>query len=81
MLATRNDLPRNRLGLIVAKKNVRLAVQRNRFKRIAREMFRTCAQDDTGLDVVILARKGVDQLDNRTLRTILQQQWKKLTPT
>jgi ribonuclease P protein component len=79
LLARRNHLQRNRLGLVVAKKHVKLAVQRNRFKRIAREFFRHCQPMDTSLDVVVLARKGVDRLDNDTLSTILRQQWTKLT--
>ena len=79
LLAAGNQLPHNRLGLIVAKKNVKLAIQRNRFKRVTREFFRQCPGTDDGLDVIVLARKGVDQLDNASLSTILRQQWQKLT--
>ena len=79
ILASRNQLPHHRLGLVIAKKNVKLAVQRNRIKRVTREFFRHCAPRDENLDLVVLARKGVDQLDNETLSTILRQQWKKLT--
>jgi len=39
-LANANGLDHPRLGLVVAKKNVRLAAQRNRLKRIVRESFR-----------------------------------------
>ncbi|MEE4281228.1 MAG: ribonuclease P protein component, partial [Pseudomonadales bacterium] len=62
----------------IAKKNVRLAVQRNRIKRTAREVFRTMPDSDPSLDVVLLARRGLDQLDNAELSTILRQQWQKL---
>lgn len=79
LLAARNDLRRNRLGLVVAKKHVKLAVQRNRFKRVTREFFRHCPPAHGGMDVVVLARKGADLLDNATLSTILRQQWQKLT--
>ncbi len=79
LLASRNRLQHNRLGLVVAKKNVKLAVQRNRVKRIVREFFRHCPRTDDSLDIVFLARKGIDQLDNKTLSTILRQQWQKLT--
>jgi ribonuclease P protein component len=64
--------------LVIAKKNVRLAVQRNRVKRVAREFFRALPQSETTLDVVLLARRGIGQLDNAELSTILQQQWQKL---
>ena len=79
LLARRNQGTAHRLGLVIAKKNVRLAVERNRIKRLAREFFRT--QDDGAptLDVVLLARRGIDQLDNADLSSILQQQWQKLT--
>ncbi|MEQ8800483.1 MAG: ribonuclease P protein component, partial [Haliea sp.] len=40
LLARITDHPQSRLGLVIAKKNVRKAVQRNRIKRVARELFR-----------------------------------------
>ncbi len=39
-LSRANPLSQSRLGLIVAKKHVRLAVERNRIKRAIRETFR-----------------------------------------
>ena len=78
LLAVPNGLGHHRLGIIVAKKHVRLAVQRNRFKRVVREFFRTGEDCVEGLDVIVMARKGVDTLDNNTLSTILRQQWQKL---
>ena len=78
LLAKSNDLSGHRLGLVIAKKNVRLAVQRNRIKRTAREVFRTMPESEPGLDVIVLARRGLDQLDNAELSTILRQQWQKL---
>ena len=78
LLAARNGLEHHRLGLVISKKNVKLAVQRNRIKRVIREFFRNCSSQNPGMDVVVLARKGVDQLDNSTLSTILRQQWQKL---
>ncbi len=78
LLAIRNHRPGHRLGLVIAKKNVRLAVQRNRIKRLARELFRQLPPGEPALDVVLLARRGLDQLDNEQLSTILRQQWQKL---
>jgi len=78
LLARTNNEPGHRLGLVIAKKNVRLAVQRNRIKRIAREVFRNLPPSDPTLDVILLARRGLDQLDNAELSTILRQQWQKL---
>jgi ribonuclease P protein component len=78
LLATPNHLPHNRLGLVIAKKHVKLAVQRNRIKRITRESFRLNPDSVAGLDVIVLARKGCDRLDNVELSSILRQQWLKL---
>ena len=78
LLARKNDGPGHRLGLVIAKKNVRLAVQRNRVKRIAREFFRQLPEGDPPMDVVLLARRGLDQLDNAELSSILRRQWQKL---
>ena len=78
LLATPNNGPGNRLGLVIAKKNVRLAVQRNRIKRAAREFFRLLPDTEPTMDVVLLTRRGIDQLDNAELSSILQQQWRKL---
>ena len=78
LLARTNNRPGHRLGLVVAKKNVRLAVQRNRVKRVTREVFRQLPDSEPALDVILLARRGLDQLDNDELSTILQQQWLKL---
>lgn len=79
LLARINDGPRHRLGLVIAKKHVRTAVQRNRIKRTAREFFRLLPAVEPHLDVVLLARPGLGQLDNAQLSSILQQQWQKLT--
>ena len=78
LLAKVNDGPDHRLGLVIAKKNVRLAVQRNRIKRVAREFFRSLPRSDPSLDVVLLARAGIGLLENAELSTILQQQWLKV---
>jgi len=78
LLARQNNGPRHRLGLVVAKKNVRLAAQRNRVKRLAREMFRQESAQTPHIDVVLLARRGIDRLDNAQLSSILREQWRKL---
>jgi ribonuclease P protein component len=78
LLAKCNDRSVHRLGLVIAKKNVRLAVQRNRVKRVAREFFRALPVREPTLDVVLLARRGIGDLDNAELSSILLQQWQKL---
>lgn len=78
LLAKSNDKAVHRLGLVIAKKNVRRAVQRNRIKRVAREFFRALPVSEPALDVVLLARRGMGDLDNAELSSILLHQWQKL---
>ena len=66
LLAKPNSLSHSRLGLVIAKKNVRLAVQRNRIKRIVRETFRV-QRAQPSIDIVVLARHGLDKLESPEL--------------
>ncbi|MCL7930812.1 ribonuclease P protein component [Halomonas llamarensis] len=77
-LARWNTLGHPRLGLVVSKKNVKLAVQRNRFKRLVRESIRLRQHQLPAVDIVVLARRGVDDLDNETLHRQLHGMWKRL---
>ena len=67
-----------RLGLAVAKKNIKLAVQRNRFKRIVRESFRQHKVQLAGLDIVVLAKQAAKTASSQQIRTVLEQQWQHL---
>lgn len=67
-----------RLGLVIAKKHIRLAVQRNRIKRILRETFRQNQQQLGGIDAVVLARAGLDKLDNQQLHKLFNKQWARI---
>ena len=67
-LAKPNGMPYSRLGLVIAKKNVPLAVQRNRIKRLLRESFRA-HHGLPGIDIVVLARRGLDNIENPELHT------------
>lgn len=62
-----NDLLQPRLGLAIAKKQLARAVWRNRVKRIAREAFRQHKEDLSGYDIVVLGRRGMQDIDNETL--------------
>ena len=77
ILAKPNNLGYARLGLIIAKKHIRLAVQRNRIKRLIRESFRQ-QQNMAGIDAIVLARKGFGELDNSAISKIMDQQWLKI---
>lgn len=62
-----NNLSVPRLGLAVSKKQLARAVWRNRVKRIAREGFRQHKLALCGYDIVVLGRKGMQDVDNLTL--------------
>lgn len=67
-----------RLGLVVAKKHLKRAVDRNRFKRIVRTSFRLAQHDLVGLDIIVLARPGSAQQDKQALAGELNKYWPKL---
>ena len=75
VLYCRNDLKYPRLGLAIAKKRVRLAVGRNRLKRIIRESFRSVKSQLLGVDIVIMARDPSGSAVNSELFKSLEQHW------
>ena len=75
ILAVSNEGGAKRLGMVIAKKNVAKAVQRNRIKRQIRESFRKARHRIEPLDVVVLARKDVDKLRNPQVVVSLNSLW------
>lgn len=63
-----------RLGMAVAKKRAKRAVDRNRLKRIIRESFR-CQQIVPGVDIVVLPRDSSVSANNADLRKSLDEHW------
>jgi len=78
ILAATNGQAFSRIGFIIAKKNIRTAVQRNRIKRLAREYFRIHGGSFSGYDIILLARRGLDTMSNQEIHTFLEQQWQRL---
>lgn len=74
MLASPCEGGHSRVGIIVAKKNIRRAVRRNRIKRLVREQFRL-NRFDQPLDLVVLVRSAADQLDNPGIWRELDTMW------
>lgn len=67
-----------RLGLAVSKKQVKRAVDRNRIKRLIREVFRHRRDSLKGYDLVVMAGPAVLRSDNRELAETLGRQFDKL---
>ena len=78
VLARPNDLEYPRLGLAISKKKAKLAVTRNRLKRIIRESFRQMQHDLCRADFIVLVGPYSNTADNRRLIQSLQRHWQKL---
>lgn len=77
-LATYSKQPNSRLGIVVAKKKVRRAHERNRVKRLARESFRLHQMQLDALDIVVMPKVGIETVTNSELHQQLQFAWQKL---
>jgi len=77
VLYKENGEPEARLGLAISKKNCRLAVGRNRLKRVVRESFRHHHADLAGLDVVVLNQPAAMQASNKVLFDSLHKHWQR----
>jgi ribonuclease P protein component len=67
-----------RLGLAIAKRQIRKAVARNRLKRLVREAFRHDRVRLDGLDLVVMARTAATAAPSVRLRTSLQRHFERL---
>ena len=67
----------SRLGIIVAKKNVRFATDRNRIKRLVREYFRQHPLS-ASMHLVFMAKRNAGTLSNEDLVNDLDRIWRKL---
>lgn len=78
ILITPNPTNVNRLGLAIAKKRVKLAVQRNRIKRLMRESFRINQNKLPSIDIVVMVKSGIDKLDNKEIDQQITDIWLKI---
>ncbi|GHE96293.1 ribonuclease P protein component [Thalassotalea profundi] len=78
ILITKNTDNNNRLGLAIAKKRVKLAVQRNRIKRLTRESFRLNQTTIPHIDIVVMVKSGIDKLENHEINHQLDKIWQKI---
>ena len=83
VLARPNKLMHSRLGLVFTKKRVKLAVARNRLKRISRESFRLLVlarpeQYKCTADFIVLAGPQCIKATNQQLFKSLERHWQQL---
>lgn len=77
-LVLQNESLVARLGLILAKKKIRYAVQRNYLKRVQRECFRAHRQILAGYDVVFVVNHKIGQLCQSDWFALCQADWRQL---
>ena len=79
VLARSNELNGPRLGLAIAKKSLKHAVQRNRVKRLSREAVRLNQISLAGVDFIVMARPTVLECENSVLSKSLGRHLQKLS--
>ncbi|MCY4017488.1 MAG: ribonuclease P protein component [Gammaproteobacteria bacterium] len=67
LLALPTGTGAGRVGLVVSKKSVPRAVERNRVKRLIREHCRKRRGELAGIDLIVLARKDAHKLANSAI--------------
>jgi ribonuclease P protein component len=74
----RNNLSFSRLGVVVPKKSIKKAHERNIFKRAVRECFRLRQHGLGAIDIVFLAYKEAGGASKEKLCQHLERQWDEL---
>lgn len=76
VLACSNQTQNARLGVILAKRNIGRAVDRNRIRRQIRECFRLSKHQLIGLDIIVIGKSGLkDFRDSHEFCRQLKQRW------
>lgn len=85
IIALKKELPEAqkavfRYGIIIAKRNVKLAVSRNRLRRVLKGYFREvlCPNLKASYDVVVIASHGADEVESHRLREALDFLFKEI---
>lgn len=78
VLYCRNNQLYSRLGIILNKRHMRHAVDRNLFRRVIRESFRYQKESLKGLDIIVLVRAAWINKDKRILRNDIDHLWQAL---
>lgn len=73
-----NGAAEARLGLAISKRQIRSAAMRNRVKRRIRESFRHRREELGGLDVIVMAKHGVDSWQSDAIFASLARHWEKV---
>ena len=75
ILSRENTLGTSRLGMVVAKRNVKRSVDRNLIKRIIRESFRLNKAQLTSRDFVVIFERPIKNVQRDKIRHQLINLW------
>jgi ribonuclease P protein component len=75
ILTVENTVGYPRLGLAIAKKHVKLASHRNRYKRMIRESFRQHQSAFSNIDIVVLSRQDLVRREQSQMWATLERHW------
>jgi len=78
ILARENQLEHPRIGLVVRKKFLKRAVDRNCLKRLAREHFRLQQHELANLDIVLMNRSGSENKSRAELNHSIEKAFRGL---
>ncbi len=73
-----NEMACARMGAITSKRNIRFAVMRNRIRRILKEQFRLNQHELPSLDIVFIAKREANKVENKELQQCIEILLKKL---
>lgn len=79
LLVCRNELPYSRIGIVIPKKQIPRAVDRNRIRRIVREYFRV-KQHELAIcfDFIFVVYSALSDFSNLEIIKCLEVLWTKL---
>ena len=77
ILSRENSIGHPRLGIVVAKRNLKRAVDRNLVRRIIRESFRLSKAQLPASDFIVILKKPLERVQREQLRQQLLNHWNK----
>jgi ribonuclease P protein component len=77
-LFKKNTKTHPRVGIMISKKNVHDASDRNRIRRIIRESFRHQQEKLKGFDIIVMGRSQCGTIENPKLKEMIQLIWEKI---
>lgn len=75
VLWRKNNHIQSRLGVIISKRQIKTAVQRNQTRRIIRESFRHHQAQLSGYDIIVITKQQVSDQTKAEQRSVLEQLW------